>query len=224
MVRVEHLSDDQIRAYRLADNRLAELSGWDRDILEIELQHLSSVELDFNIETIGWEHAELDLLLDPEKEEIGDPADEGAPAPEAVPITRLGELWLMDKHRLYCGSSLEAEAFGALMDGQMASMVFQDAPYNVPISGHVGGLGNTKHREFAMASGEMTNHQFLAFLTDNAKLVAENVIDGAVVQMCMDWRSAKPAPETLDEHRSSRLASAGLQILPAYGFCRVSPE
>lgn len=192
VVRVEHLSDDQIRAYRLADNRLAELSGWDRDILEIELQHLSSVELDFNIETIGWEHAELDLLLDPEKEEIGDPADEGVPAPEAVPITRLGELWLMDKHRLYCGSSLEAEAFGALMDGQIASMVFQDAPYNVPISGHVGGLGNTKHREFAMASGEMTDNQFLKFLTHNAKLVAENVIDGAVVQMCMDWRSLLP--------------------------------
>ncbi len=206
VVRVEHLGDDQIRAYRLADNRLAELSGWDRDILEIELQHLSSVELDFNIETIGWEHAELDLLLDPEKEEeTGDPADEDVPAPEPTAVTRLGDLWLLDQHRLLCGSSLEAESFATLMDGQLAAMVFQDAPYNVPISGHVGGLGKTRHREFAMASGELSDDQFRVFLATNAKLVAANAMDGAILDMCMDWRGLLPL--------QLAIAEAGLSVI-----------
>jgi DNA modification methylase len=189
VIRVEHLTPDAARAYRLADNRIAELSDWDRDTLEIELQHLSSVDLDFNIETIGWDMVELDLLLDPEKDaEAGDPADEDVPAPEAVAVTREGELWLLNDHRLYCGSSLEALSFAILMDGQRASVCFQDAPYNVPISGHVSGLGKTKHREFAMASGEMDDAQFRSFLATNAKLVAEHVVDGAILAMCMDWR------------------------------------
>ena len=90
VIRAEHLTPDAARAYRLADNRLAELSGWDRDTLEIELQHLSTIDLDFNIETIGWDHAEIDLLLDPETEERSDPIDENVPAPEDIPAHRSG--------------------------------------------------------------------------------------------------------------------------------------
>ena len=191
VIRAEHLTPDAARAYRLADNRIAELSGWDRDILEIELQHLTSVDLDFNIETIGWDHAELDLLLDPEKEpEGGDPADAEVPLPQAVAVTRPGELWLLGKHRLVCASSLEPASFQMLMDGNKASVGFQDAPYNVPIAGHVSGLGKTKHRDFAMASGEMTDAEFRTFLGTDARLVGEHVVDGAVLAMCMDWRGA----------------------------------
>lgn len=191
VIRAEHLTPDAARAYRLADNRIAELSDWDRDILEIELQHLSSVDLDFNIETVGWDHAELDLLLDVDKEpQHADPADEEVSALEAVAVTRLGEKWLLGKHRLVCASSLEAASFQMLMDGAKASVGFQDAPYNVPISGHVSGLGKTKHRDFAMAVGEMTDGQFRTFLGTNAKLVSEHVADGAVLAMCMDWRGA----------------------------------
>ncbi len=191
VIRVEHLTPDAVRAYRLADNRLAELSEWDRDTLEIELQHLTSVDLDFNIENIGWDLTELDLLLDPEKDdEQGDPADADVPAPEPVAVTRLGELWQLDGHRLYCGSSLEPASFATLMGGKKAVLSFQDAPYNVPIQGHVGGLGRTRHRDFAMASGEMTDAEFRAFLSTNAALVSEHVVDGAILAMCMDWRGA----------------------------------
>jgi len=191
VIRAEHLTPDAARAYRLADNRIAELSDWDRDTLEIELQHLSSVDLDFNIETIGWDHAELDLLLDPEKEpEAGDPADAEVAAPEAVAVARPGELWLLGKHRLLCASSLDPASFVALMDGNKAAVGFQDPPYNVPIAGHVSGLGKVKHREFAMAVGEMTDAEFRTFLSTNAKLVGEHVADGAVLAMCMDWRGA----------------------------------
>jgi DNA modification methylase len=192
VLRAEHLTADQARAYRLADNRLAELSGWDRDILEIELQHLSSVELDFNIETIGWDHAEIDLLLDPMSDHKGDPADEDVPPPEQTAVTQPGDLWLLGDHRLYCGSALEPDAFAVLMNGQKAAMVFVDAPYNVKISGHVSGLGKTQHREFAMASGEMSDDDFTAFLARNARLLAANAQDGAIVMMCMDWRGLLP--------------------------------
>lgn len=193
VIRVEHLTPDAARAYRLADNRLAELSGWDRDTLEIELQHLSSVDLDFNIESIGWDHAELDLMLNPDESgDAGDPADNDVSPPEALAITRLGDLWQLGPHRLLNGSALEPDAFARLMDGMKASMVFVDAPYNVPISGHVSGLGKTQHREFAMASGEMTKTEFRMFLGDNAKLLAANAEDGAILAMCMDWRGLLP--------------------------------
>lgn len=189
VIRVDHLTPDAARAYRLADNRLAELSGWSKDILEIELQHLSAIDLDFNIETIGWDHVELDMLLTPdETEEKGDPLDEDVPPPDSRAITRPDDLWLLGRHRLLCGSAIENESFARLMDGRKATMVFVDAPYNVRISGHVSGLGKVRHREFAMASGEMSDDEFRVFLRDNARLLSAHAEDGAIIEMCMDWR------------------------------------
>lgn len=189
VIRVDHLTSDAARAYRLADNRLAELSGWSKDILEIELQHLSSIDLDFNIETIGWEHVELDMILTPDgADEKGDPLDHDVPPPNSRAITRIGDLWQMGRHRLLCGSALEDESFALLMDGRKATMVFVDAPYNVKISGHVSGLGKVQHREFAMASGEMSDDEFRSFLRDNARLLSAYAEDGAIIEMCMDWR------------------------------------
>jgi ParB-like chromosome segregation protein Spo0J len=65
VLRVKHLTPEKIKAYRLADNRLAELSGWDDDLLVLELGELDSLDLDFSFETIGWSHAEFDVLIDP---------------------------------------------------------------------------------------------------------------------------------------------------------------
>lgn len=200
VIRVAHLTADTARAYRLADNRLAELSGWDREMLEIELQHLSTIDLDFNIETIGWDHVELDLLLDPEEQDAaGDLADADVRPPDPVATTRIGDLWLLGPHRLLNASALESESFAVLMDGKKAQMVFVDAPYNVPISGHVSGLGKTTHREFAMASGEMTKSEFRTFLAENAKLLAANLEEGAILAMCMDWRGLLPLQLAIDD-------------------------
>jgi DNA modification methylase len=190
VIRVEHLSEAQVRAYRLADNQLALMSGWDDDILKIELQFLSEIELGFNIETIGWDHAEIDIKLEGEpRQEAGDPADGDVPPPDDVAITRLGDVWLMGEHRLLCGSALEAESFAVLMDGKQATMVFVDAPYNCKIDGHVSGLGDVKHREFAMASGDMSDTEFRTFLATNARLLAASCSEGAILMMCMDWRN-----------------------------------
>lgn len=153
-----HWSSAQVRAYRLADNRLAELATWDDDSLAIELAGI--IELDGTpIEILGWETAEIDLMLegDPAPNEglEEDPADEQIEAMK-LSISREGDLWLLGKHRLLCGSSLASASWTRLMAGETASMVFTDSPYNVPVSGHVCGLGKISHAEFAMASGEMT--------------------------------------------------------------------
>jgi DNA modification methylase len=191
VIRFEHLSPDELRAYRLADNRLAELSGYDEDILAIELQHLSSIDIDFNIEVLGWDHAEIDIMLDPpasDPESAEDPADQEIPLPPMQPVAKTGDLWLLGDHRLYCGSSLDAISFTLLMDGRKARMAFQDAPYNCPVDGHVSGLGKVKHREFAMATGEMSDDEFRRFLATNLSHVCDHLVEGAILSLCMDWR------------------------------------
>ncbi len=157
-IRLRHLSGPQKRALALADNKLTENAGWDEELLARELQYLSEIEVDLNVEITGFEVAEIDLLIeglepaesDPRADTIPDP-----PAAEAVTV-EFGDLWLLGNHRLLSGDARDPAAFERLMAGEPAQMVFVDPPYNVAIDGHVCGLGRIKHREFAMASGEMT--------------------------------------------------------------------
>jgi DNA modification methylase len=188
-IRLDHLSDAERRAYVIADNKLAELAGWDREILRIEFQGLAGLDLDFDLEITGFETAELDLLLD----EGGaaateDAADEVPPVAPGSPVTRPGDLWLLGEHRLLCGDARSAEAYAQLMPGETARMIFTDPPYNVQIDGHVGGSGKVKHREFAMASGEMSRDEFTRFLTDVLGNMAAAGCDGSIHFICMDWR------------------------------------
>ena len=192
VLRVRHLTPDKIRAYRLADNRLAELAGWDEEMLVIELGELTTIDLDFSIETIGWTFPEIDVMLDPPKgadaDGPSDAIDSDIPVPPVTPVSRLGDLWQMGEHRLLVGSSLESSSYVTLMAGALATMVFQDAPYNVKINGHVSGLGKVKHAEFAMASGELSAVQFREFLAANMMVLTPHLADGAILAMCIDWR------------------------------------
>ena len=194
VLRARHLTPAKIKAYRLADNRLADLAGWDMEMVALEFGDLDTMDLDFSIETIGWEHAEIDLMLEQPTAEAqgpaGDPLDVDIPEPPATPVSRLDDLWLLDDHRLFVGSSLLPSSFEVLMGGRKATMVFQDAPYNVRIKGHVSGLGKVQHREFAMASGEMSDSEFRQFNATNLKAITPHLVDGAILAMCMDWRGA----------------------------------
>ena len=87
------------------------------------------------------------------------------PAGSDQPVSRFGDVWLLGKHNLVCGNSTEAATYRLLMGDERAEFVFTDPPYNVHIDGHVSGLGRIKHREFAMASGEMTENEFTEFLS-----------------------------------------------------------
>ena len=189
-LRISHLSEAEKRAYILADNRLAEKAGWDREILAIELQAL--IDLDFEMELTGFETADIDIALDDAAEATGT-----APSPEdSIPdmpatgaaISRTGDVWGLGSHRLLCGNALDAASYDALMAQERAEMIFTDPPYNVRIDGNVSGLGRTRHREFAMASGEMAEDAFEAFLQTVFRHLAAYSSDGSIHFICMDWR------------------------------------
>jgi DNA modification methylase len=178
------VSEAERRAYVIADNRLAELAGWDRDILAIELQALSEMDLDFDLEITGFETTEIDLLLGSSR----DPADDIAPPEPGPAITRLGDVWQLGPHKLICGDAQDAGTYRLLMGDARARAVFADPPYNVKLDGHVCGSGKVKHREFAMAAGEMDTAGFTRFLRDALFAMAGVSCDGAIDFVCMDWR------------------------------------
>jgi 16S rRNA G966 N2-methylase RsmD len=184
-VRVDHLSPEQIRAYVIADNKLAENAGWDRELLTLELKELS---LNFDITLTGFELPEFDLLLD----EFGDPgtdaADEIPDVDRGAAITQTGDLWQIGEHFLLCGDSTKRESYETLLRGAKAQAIFTDPPYNVRIAGNVSGLGKTVHQEFAMASGEMTPEEFTTFLGTVFGHLVGSSVDGSLHYICMDWR------------------------------------
>ncbi|MCW5686033.1 MAG: ParB N-terminal domain-containing protein [Pseudolabrys sp.] len=197
---VDHLSPAQIRAYVIADNRLAEKAGWDRDLLALELQELS-VELDFDVTITGFEMAEIDLLVGnaataaPVPEEANDvpKIDRTAPA-----ISQPGDLWQIGDHALLCGDALKAESYRRLLQTLRAQTVFTDPPFNVRIAGNVSGLGRVKHGEFAMASGEMTKTEFTSFLRRALTNLVDFSTDGSIHYLCIDWRHLRELSEAAD--------------------------
>jgi len=183
---LSHLSDTDLRAYALADNRLAEQSGWDDDLLKLEVFELEPL-LSYDLEVTGFSTGEIEVLLDGGSSK--DAALDAAPEKKRATATvERGDLWTLGDHRLLCGDARELKDFARVMGEDRARMVFSDPPYNVPIDGFVGGLGKVKHAEFAMASGEMTPAQFTDFLALAFRNAAAVSIDGAVHYQCMDWR------------------------------------
>ena len=190
-LRLSHLSDTEKRAYVTADNRLAELAGWDKEILAIELQGL--LDLNFEVELTGFDMGTIDIILNDAaaaRAESADGPEDEIPEPTAGPaVSQVGDLWILGEHRLLCGDARADEgAYEHLLDGERAEIVFTDPPYNVPIDGHVCGLGKIRHRDFAMASGEMSSEEFTAFLTSVFDRLAVHAIDGAIHFICIDWR------------------------------------
>lgn len=185
---VDHLSPAQIRAYVIADNRLAESAGWDRALLAIELNELA-VDLNFDVTVTGFETAEIDLLISEAHGQAPDELDDVPPVDRSAPaVSRLGDLWKIGDHYLLCGDALAPASYETLLQGNKAQMVFCDPPYNVPVIGHVSGKGKTRHREFVMASGEMTEAEFTKFLDSVFRNLVKASIDGSIHFICMDWR------------------------------------
>ena len=188
-IRLEDLTPEQVRAYVIADNKLAENAGWDRELLAIELQGLIELDIDLDVTITGFEMPEIDILIgELDGDEEDDAADEVPEVGDGPPVTRLGDIWCIGKHRLICADALNPASYDQLLDGAKAQMIFSDVPYNVAINGHVSGLGMVKHREFAMASGEMTESEFTAFLATAFGNLAGHSADGAIHFIFIDWR------------------------------------
>jgi DNA modification methylase len=197
-VRVDHLTPAQIRAYVIADNKLAENAGWDRELLTLELQELS-VELNFDVTITGFETAEIDLLIGPIGEDASEEDNELPAIDRTAPaVTRPGDSWRIGDHYLFCGDALKADSYNKLLGSQKAQLVFTDPPYNVAIEGNVSGLGRNKHREFAMASGEMSVAEFTQFLETTFKLLTASSANGSIHYICMDRRHMREVLEAAE--------------------------
>ncbi len=188
-----HLSDAEVRALRIADNKLAELSDWNEAALQIEIAELTDLsldgELDFDLDITGFETPEIDIIIDGTDEATKTEAESVETPDPAVPaITQPGDLWILGDHRIFCGDALQAQSYEMLLDGESPQMVFTDPPYNVPVNGHVRCGTGGDHREFAMASGEMSDSEFRNFLTDVINRLFDCLPDGGIAMICMDWR------------------------------------
>jgi DNA modification methylase len=183
---VSHLTPAQVKAYLIADNRLAEKAGWDPALLKAQLEELS-YNMDYDVTQTGFETPELDLIFASEQAKA-----EEKPLPEAdrskPAVSRRGDLWRIGDHMILCGDSTERTGYQTLMGNETAGLVFTDPPYNVPVAGHVSGLGKVKHGEFEMASGEMTEAEFTAFLKTVFTQLTQFSRDGSLHYICMDWR------------------------------------
>ena len=183
-----HLTTAQKRAYLIADNKIAQEAGWDREILAIELGEL--IELlpaeGFDVSVTGFETSEIDLLLADMTASSNEP-QEAIPSPPVNPVTKQGDLWQLGRHRLLCGDAQQPNQVTRLMSGASAAAVFCDPPYNLRVSS-IGGRGRVRHPEFAFGSGEMQPQQFRRFLsrvlTNGIRVSAA----GAVHFICIDWR------------------------------------
>lgn len=173
-IRLSHLTAAQKRAYIIADNKLALNAGWDDEMLRLELSDLK--DLDFDLELTGFSTEEIDQLLTPEQVE-GLTDEDAVPEVPVEPVTKLGDVWLLGKHRVMCGDSTSIDAVEKLMDGSKADMVFTDPPYAL--------FGNSTG-----VAGITDDNMVRSFFRDimvNLKITAKPY---AHIYMCCDWHSA----------------------------------
>jgi hypothetical protein len=185
---ISDLGEAELRLLRLALNRLAEDSSWDENVLKLEFNDVLEISNDLDLTVSGFEMGEIDRILSDgiEEEDALPVVDEAAP-----PITKPGDLWRLGDHGLLCGDALAEESYRRLMGGDRAQMVLSDPPWNIPIEDNVSGLGAVKHKDFAMACGEMTPAEFVAFLTTFFSFVVAHSQEGALNYIFMHWSKMK---------------------------------
>ena len=189
VIRLNHLTADERRAYLLADNRLALDAGWDRELLALELKELAA--LDFSLPALGFSLPEIDKLyedLDDARIDGSDALDdEIVPLPE-FPVTQDDYMWQLGNHGLIRGDARKDGVHDRLLEDQKVGVIFTDPPYNVKIEGNVSGLGKVRYADFAMASTELSSEQYEEFLVDSFTPAAKRCRDGAIAFICIDWR------------------------------------
>jgi DNA modification methylase len=192
VIREHFLNEAEQRAFAIAHNRLAEHSNWDDDKLKVELDFLFE---EGGLEGTGFSLKDLDFT-------IGEQAVEEErvelPLPDAVPVSRTGDLWEIGPHRIYCGDARDARSFELLLGTELASLVFGDLPYNVAVNGHIRGRGTNTFDEFALASGEMSRAEFTAFLRQIFRNCAQFSKDGSIHYQCIDWRHLREILDAAD--------------------------
>lgn len=188
-ISLEHLSPDQVRAYRLADNRLSDCSSWDQRLLAEQLKDLCDADLDFDLEAIGFDLPELDLRVQSlETMDSDDDVLEPTDVPAGPPVSQLGDIWHLGKHRVACGSALENSTYESLFGSSKADLVISDMPFNLSIKRDISHNGRVKHEEFVQASGEMSAAEFTVFLSTACAQMKRASRSGALLYLFMDFK------------------------------------
>ena len=164
----DYLTEAQKKAYIIADNRYAEDAGWDEELLRLEIEGLQG--MDFNMDLLGFEPAELNKLMTDEDDIEEDDFDVDAELQKPA-ITKPGDVWLLGRHRLVCGDSTKSETYKVLMDGKKANLVVTDPPYNVNYEGSAGKIKNDN----------LGNEAFYSFLFDSFKNMEEVMAQDASI-------------------------------------------
>jgi hypothetical protein len=203
VIKIDHLSEAELRAYAVADNKLVLNDSWNEELLTIELSELMVLDMDLPIELTAFDLVEIDNLL-----MADDAGEDGSFEPdEEEPVSRIGDLFVLGEHKLYCGDSRAEECYERLLGSERARAVFSDNPYNIKIPGNVSGLGRVKHGDFIMASGELSRAEFTAFLAGVFVPLVKYSIDGAIHFQCIDHRHMR---EMLD---AGEAAYGGMKTL-----------
>ena len=201
IIRAEHLSNEQMRLFAIADNKLAEGVEWDFTALAAEFAQIAVSAPNLDQDLSGFSITERDIIFGRHRtDELADLNDDAA-APQTRPTARTGDVFRLGRHMLTCGDATDPEVVARIVGERQVRTVASDLPYNVKISGHVSGLGTKKHREFAMASGEMDKAQFIEFLVRAVGAMQPTLLDGALLYLFMDWRHIAEliaAPEVSD--------------------------
>lgn len=197
---VRNRTPAEIRALRVAVNRIVEDVAWDQGKLRTEFREL--LELGFDLELTGFDAIEIDMTLDIEQPAAGIVeevlAEDMEPMGEAKVVVN-GDVWRLGNHVIACSDAQDAELLCRLMGERKATVVFTDPPYNLKIRGHVSGKGKIVHREFAMASGEMSKEEFKSFQLRFLVALLPSLVNGAILFVCMDWRHLREILDAGDQ-------------------------
>lgn len=187
-IRVEHLTEEDLRTYAIAANRFTLEAEWDFDALRLELEAIEAAIPTLDLTLTGLSISEIDTIMGTHRaSSLNDLVDDcPEPAAPGDAVSRPGDLWKLGGHHLICGDATDPAVLARLMGDEMAEQIFTDPPYNVAINGHVSGKGKSRHREFAMASGEMDSEAFIAFLTSSLRRASAHLVDGGLAYVCMD--------------------------------------
>lgn len=207
---LEDLTPEEADAIRILDNRIAEDGEWNFGNLKEEVEKL--MKFDITFEDLGFDTVDYDeifLIKDSDESKVhnSDKEDESWLDANIPAKVQFGDLWRLGDHFVYCGDSLLAKSFEIIMQGELAQIVITDPPYNCKINGHVCGLGKTKHDEFAMASGEMTETEFAEFISKFMQHLIKFSIDGSLHYLFMDWAGL------------NTLLTQGKVIIPHSKYC-----
>lgn len=201
VVQLENRSEPEIRALRLALNRVAQDAVWDDAKLRGEFEYLISVGFDLDLS--GFDTVEIDMALSidaptaniVEEEALNDLSPAAGPS-----AAKPGDVFRLGDHLIGCGDARDATFIHDLVGAKTVACLFSDPPYNVKIDGFVSGLGKTRHREFSMGVGEMSREQFVAFLSATVAAIKPVLADGAILYLCMDWRHGNELCEAVAQN------------------------